>query len=145
MRIPIRESSSGITPACAGKSAPNTRVVPAPWNYPRLRGEESLDELVVKADKELPPLARGRESRSRYQVSISGITPACAGKRPAGPLKAPYLRNYPRLRGEEAVKLGLEVDDWELPPLARLARWPAIDGITPACAGKSLAGRVRAG
>ena len=50
-------------------------------------------------------------------------------------------RNYPRSRGEEAVKLGLEVDDWELPPLARGrafqdARDRLPGGITPARAGK---------
>ena len=90
---------------------------------------------------ELPPLARGRALLMPGGDTITGITPACAGKS-LRVISFPGCEgNYPRLRGEEpsvGMSLGFGA---ELPPLARgrgsgLCAVHGIAGITPACAGK---------
>ena len=68
---------------------------------------------------ELPPLARGREPFLIMAIFGEGITPARAGK--SLKLHREIIRggNYPRSRGEEFVKVVVEVPVRELPPLAR--------------------------
>ena len=109
----------GITPARAGKSAVGEENMVDSGNYPRSCGEESLDELVVKADKELPPLVRGRDARAGGRHDIRGITPARAGKSHF-PVSNPCpSRNYPRSCGEETVRSPRKPWPAELPPLVR--------------------------
>ena len=121
--IEALELDFGITPACAGKSAPSASASRRRRNHPRMRGEEL--RLWCR---------RGRRQ---------GITPACAGKSSWRRRTRSSRRNHPRVRGEESAsgvsrRLGLES-----PPRARgrasLAT-PAIPPhrITPACAGKRV-------
>ena len=71
------------------------------------------------------------------------ITPACAGKRTLLRTKMWQVWDHPRMRGEEdGLDFGA-LDDMGSPPhargrvLAKLAE-SEEDGITPACAGKSV-------
>ena len=72
---------TGITPACAGKSAGNTvnRIVAG--DHPRLRGEKPLSALPGNGRAGSPPLARGKGLLIQSHGLGQGITPACAGKR----------------------------------------------------------------
>ena len=92
---------------------------------------------------ESPPRARGRDLRLIHRLPLCGITPACAGK--SGRPTSQRLRswNHPRVRGEEeAMERGMLIPK-ESPPRARgrVTVWSMVtqdEGITPACAGKSL-------
>ena len=55
-----------------------------------------------------PPHVRGRDSRKPHHISVSGITPACAGKRLSLHLGVFGAEDHPRMCGEE----GSEVISW---------------------------------
>lgn len=87
-------SSSGITPACAGKSR---RMPPHPrsyGNHPRMRGEESTSSARSLPPPESPPRARGRGSIVTASPNSRRITPACAGKRVLK-MRPPRIWSYP--------------------------------------------------
>ena len=113
------------------------------WNYPRSRGEKFNPFFFIILFLELPPLARGKVGAcGRYWGSM-GITPARAGKRILFRHHSPFVKNYPRSRGEKRFGLVLARFALELPPLARGKgaapdSYLRIAGITPARAGKSL-------
>ena len=72
-----------------------------------------------------------------------GITPACAGKRATISALAAFLGDHPRLRGEKLLLHQPGQPSRGSPPLARGKVKTEVladvnDGITPACAGKSL-------
>ena len=93
---------------------------------------------------ELPPHARRRATPPWHHADRPGITSACAEKRNKQRSKQNLPRNYLRIRGEERMAAGHDIDRAELPPHARRrARSkrsviPA-SGITSACAEKSPA------
>ena len=76
-----RISELGITPACAGKRCTRSRIPPAAWNHPRVRGEENVRVQTEILRAESPPRARGRVAGAEWAAHVRGITPACAGKR----------------------------------------------------------------
>ena len=97
-----RRHSSGITPACAGKSCDKLPFYSVTEDHPRLRGEKSADEAYEEAELGSPPLARGKgflQASASYQ---QGITPACAGKRGALVRQNHQPEDHPRLRGEKS-------------------------------------------
>ena len=79
-RYLVTGNAGGITPARAGKRSAFRSGTGRARNYPRSRGEERTPDLLIANDKELPPLARGRASRSQRCRAIAGITPARAEK-----------------------------------------------------------------
>ena len=90
-----------------------------------------------------PPHARGRRRRLRSRIELDGITPACAGKT-YQVVPANWMTwDHPRMRGEDQY---LEVDNASgegSPPHARGRPMSGMrvslqNGITPACAGKTL-------
>ena len=70
----------GITPACAGKSKEIIVYPLAFWDHPRLRGEKLSVPYLLRHTNGSPPLARGKVSMLFLVCSVTGITPACAGK-----------------------------------------------------------------
>ena len=72
---------SGITPACAGKSAWRFPPQSSAGDHPRLCGEKRLNGSLKRQLKGSPPLVRGKEATSERMTGSRGITPACAGKR----------------------------------------------------------------
>ena len=132
-----------ITPACAGKSTCPSRSGRSFWNHPRVREEEHLSRTRARVLGESPPRARGRANARRIRIPVSRITPACAGKSPADPRCRAQPRNHPRVRGEEWSSHESAIAELESPPRARgrVTVWSMVtqdEGITPACAGKSL-------
>ena len=90
---------------------------------------------------------RGKESNGKPSELVSRITPACAGKRYMLYFSHDFAWDHPRMCGEKP--LGLAPAGWPSgsPPHVRGKGCDACtrsvyDGITPACAGKSKAGRL---
>ena len=73
-------TSSGITPACAGKTARRTVASTSPTDHPRMRGEDRLSWATYCSGRGSPPHARGRLPYQEIVVNPERITPACAGK-----------------------------------------------------------------
>ena len=75
---------TGITPAYAGKShcfaVPRVDVK----DHPRLCGEKSICFPRKSALPGSPPPMRGKDVKLSHSKFLHGITPAYAGKRPAG-------------------------------------------------------------
>ena len=89
-----------------------------------------------------PPRVRGKDTHFFALLALNGITPACAGKSPAS---GPVWRkrgDHPRVCGEKHGAPTSEMRAAGSPPRVRgkglagleLGR---LEGITPACAGKS--------
>ena len=134
----------GITPACAGKTRSRGSSRACRRDHPRMRGEDSRPATVSARKSGSPPHARGRRLGARAAQLQCRITPACAGKTKADMRGGEDLEDHPRMRGED-----LPVDDrrdgrWGSPPHARGRLYSEYwnspwAGITPACAGKTLA------
>ena len=90
-----------------------------------------------------PPRVRGKAAAVAVVGNKPGITPACAGKRPAGSSSGSWKKDHPRVCGEKGGwKVGT-LADYGSPPRVRgkahhLSLSVASCGITPACAGKRL-------
>ena len=75
-----RITSTGITPACAGKRLCQDADARKFEDHPRMRGEKDtalLDRLKAEGS---PPHARGKVRQQPSVESGERITPACAGK-----------------------------------------------------------------
>ena len=91
----------GITPAYAGKSLRKQNEQRYFEDHPRLCGEKSSMTIVFFLLAGSPPPMRGKASRSRRFCSLTGITPAYAGKREVAGLFSHLRRDHPRLCGEK--------------------------------------------
>ena len=90
-----------ITPACAGKRPLTTGYMAGQGDHPRMRGEK-YDKADLQALREgSPPHARGKAAESCAMMSLSRITPACAGKRNAGCAAMQPTQDHPRMRGDK--------------------------------------------
>ena len=131
----------GITPACAGK-----RLLPCCFwrlhrDHPRVCGEKRTRQAVWTQCGGSPPRVRGKVVLLLVGWLLSGITPACAGKRLCYPFFLSPLWDHPRVCGE---KLGDVYGVLYLrgsPPRVRgkacfLTSIRLLPRITPACAGK---------
>ena len=70
----------GITPACAGKTSLGLNSALFCRDHPRVCGENEDAEVIALSFAGSPPRVRGKPSQLLVDVSVSGITPACAGK-----------------------------------------------------------------
>ena len=95
----------GITPACAGKSIGGSDANKCPWDHPRVCGEKAAIFLAVCVPIGSPPRVRGKEIAHPFAGVISGITPACAGKRMAFAGLVHNRRDHPRVCGEKTKKI----------------------------------------
>ena len=103
--VAVQRGQRGITPACAGKSLRTPRKYSRGWDHPRVRGEKVLvlPSRVVRLGS--PPRARGKVILAVIGLVLSGITPACAGKRDTGKMLRNNIGDHPRVRGEKYLKL----------------------------------------
>ena len=112
-------------------------------DHPRMRGEDSADRFPRGRIQGSPPHARGRPVRDHGVRISGGITPACAGKTRQSEKRNRRFRDHPRMRGEDAEWLPRLSSPMGSPPhargrLFRLGPIVARQGITPACAGKTI-------
>ena len=137
------DEAQGITPACAGK----TKYLAYPFStmkdHPRMRGEDAGLFGLFWGLGGSPPHARGRRCAPPTWRRRAGITPACAGKTSLVPNHTSLLPDHPRMRGEDIIDRAFDRLDEGSPPHARgrpRRRWHGLtgEGITPACAGKTV-------
>ena len=100
-RVPPQGRWSGITPACAGKSAAPARPSIGRWDHPRVRGEKRTSTPQKMCFAGSPPRARGKAWTISSPGRCWGITPACAGKSTTGLFASANRRDHPRVRGEK--------------------------------------------
>ena len=89
-----------------------------------------------------PPRGRGKGYEEEENIHVTGITPAWAGKRPAGPCGRRRSWDHPRIGGEKGTGQIAVRSIAGSPPHRRgkgvaVAGVPVAGGITPAQAGKS--------
>ena len=112
-----------ITPACAGRSSKAVWISPTARDHPRVCGEKAFCTALSHAER--------------------GITPACAGRRICRSGRGAEVEDHPRVCGEKQEKTASFLKLWGSPPRVRgeaQLDFPAVrdDGITPACAGRSI-------
>ena len=133
----------GITPACAGKRFFSGLISWVPWDHPRMCGEKHVDRIATAPQIGSPPHVRGKGNVSSVDCVGQGITPACAGKSPAGaPVTLP-AEDHPRMCGEKMCTASPHTLRMGSPPHVRgKAKYSKLmlipHRITPACAGKRL-------
>ena len=93
----------GITPAYAGKSRGCPAACILRRDHPRVCGEKALLCLSLQQILGSPPRMRGKGIATPVQGSISGITPAYAGKRRSWRFAGIVLWDHPRVCGEKSV------------------------------------------
>ena len=76
------DSGKGITPACAGNRPPAPSVPVIAKDHPRVCGEQSTFCTPAVMFAGSPPRVRGTAALDLGKLTLTGITPACAGNRP---------------------------------------------------------------
>ena len=133
----------GITPAYAGKSTTAGRGRMPSRDHPRVCGEKGDKVKHCFHDLGSPPRMRGKDGINDSAQAVTGITPACAGKRVRHRRISKPTRDHPRVCGEK-LKFGTNVTkNPGSPPRVRGKEAPGRlcsdgRGITPAYAGKSF-------
>ena len=113
-------------------------------------GEKRLRKTYKKQLRGSPPHVRGKETLLADDARIVRITPACAGKSFGRPQSVSLPQDHPRMCGEKDLLQVLGHAVQGSPPHVRgkvthCSNPECGEGITPACAGKSVhAGRDRA-
>ena len=135
------KSTTGITPACAGKRHICKRYAMRRRDHPRVCGEKGRKNRFIFSHPGSPPRVRGKVARRGLAFSGFGITPACAGKRASSFHSMLTRWDHPRVCGEK--QLGKNATDYTLGSPPRVRGKVSVDevnvfhgGITPACAGK---------
>ena len=72
--------STGITPACAGKTRSCDKQRERHWDHPRVCGKNRLMVLNQMTSVGSPPRVREKPQPRIPAKMLTGITPACAGK-----------------------------------------------------------------
>ena len=91
----------GIIPACAGNSWPAHAGCRCGRDHPRVRGEQRSSVHVGNLILGSSPRARGTDTAEGLLELQLGIIPACAGNSRHPERDARYLRDHPRVRGEQ--------------------------------------------
>ena len=138
---PWQPTALGITPACAGKSAAQSLDRLCAGDHPRVCGEKVSWGNRHQEGLGSPPRMRGKVISSLQCDFLSGITPACAGKRKRSRLQRSGTGDHPRVCGEKLFDLTAKVTDKGSPPRMRGKDVYTVlkinpSGITPAYAGK---------
>ena len=80
-KLPSQKSSTGITPACAGKRVQALADKLGKQDHPRMCGEKFAAANPALPPSGSPPHVRGKGAYLPFRSPAAGITPACAGKR----------------------------------------------------------------
>ena len=138
----LKRFSSGITPACAGKSRRFFVFVWFKEDHPRVCGEKRLLLHIPERSWGSPPRVRGKVEQRIKDYQAAWITPACAGKRSKSWHSHSPQKDHPRVCGEKCQSTPASPQIIGSPPRVRGkgSKSPVtvrLMGITPACAGKS--------
>ena len=107
-----------------------------------MRGEDFSRRKQLAEGSGSPPHARGRRVDLVVRIEDLRITPACAGKTRHRAVRLCQNRDHPRMRGEDLYDAVVKLLKVGSPPHARgrqsaLSANASVQGITPACAGKT--------
>ena len=144
---PRHDYIRGITPACAGRRLTFSRPDALVEDHPRVCGEKRESVASAAVTQGSPPRVRGEVVDKRRVRHRDGITPACAGRRRGDNREKRMREDHPRVCGEKPATLKPSSVTWGSPPRVRgEVAAPQLGllgiGITPACAGRSLASSV---
>ncbi len=137
----------GTTPACAGTTKACGLSAATRWDDPRVRGNDLLAMKHNLVAEGRPPRARERLSDSGRRPGRTGTTPACAGTTMCRGRCGWWMRDDPRVRGNDPRGRRFLLCSGGRPPRARerrrLGRGRALrGGTTPACAGTTTCART---
>ena len=140
--LPEKHTSSGITPAYAGKSVKVNEPDCLPRDHPRVCGEKTSSNVPERKNPGSPPRMQGKGCPLLFRYYFIGITPACAGKRDKAGLPFVPVRDHPRVCGEKSGRVRPWRKHKGSPPRVRgkvgaVVCGVVYSGITPAYAGKS--------
>ena len=137
-------SRGGITPACAGTTFAYHFSKDLGRDHPRMCGDHIKSEPQLWTVGGSPPHVRGPLISELISSSGLGITPACAGTTFCWQKTKKFCKDHPRMCGDHLAKLLLLTRRRGSPPHVRgppcdSDQFYKVDGITPACAGTTLA------
>ena len=135
----------GITPACAGKTYLSSALICCSRDHPRVCGKNEDKSLQRETRLGSPPRVREKPAPIPAGAYPVGITPACAGKTLEKSVTASVYQDHPRVCGKNTFDKANMYKEVGSPPRVREKRsheqnGRIYDGITPACAGKTLKG-----
>ena len=96
-----RFTSTGITPAYAGKRLKRPMGDASAEDHPRICGEKACAGRNRSCEKGSPPHMRGKATVSRFIMMPMGITPAYAGKSITRLGEISLPKDHPRICGEK--------------------------------------------
>ena len=100
-----------ITPAYAGKRGSQRQRRGCRKDHPRVCGEKCIRKSGIQFKQGSPPRMRGKEVDTVAETSITGITPAYAGKSIEGICVIHHIWDHPRVCGEKlSLKLKMLLD-----------------------------------
>ena len=140
------ESYERITPACAGKTEPDTVVLASLADHPRVCGKNSSMISLSGCFSGSPPRVREKRVWKNTTVNRRRITPACAGKTRPTLTRWTGYEDHPRVCGKNVAFVTMISSSSGSPPRVR-EKHPrnqfrfVLLRITPACAGKTCVAR----
>ena len=143
------QNSQGITPAYAGKSLITAGSHSLEGDHPRVCGEKVLPISLATLVRGSPPRMRGKVCLLGSKTGLTGITPACAGKRKPRIIVIRQFQDHPRTCGEKGLSTFWSRNHSGSPPHMRGKDYRSnvrsiAPRITPAHAGKRPRSPVRA-
>ena len=102
--VAIFYAVDGITPACAGKTAPFSSISQPRRDHPRVCGKDPPKRLYQPPHPGSPPRVRERLSRKAFPCVEHRITPACAGKTSQADLYTLVSEDHPRVCGKDQIR-----------------------------------------
>ena len=97
--------TSGITPACAGKTYERLQSPQSDQDHPRVCGKNALPVGQLVSSEGSPPRVREKLNINRLDFQETRITPASAGKTPTSASGISSTKDHPRECGKNHVFL----------------------------------------
>ena len=138
----IFRDAGRITPAHAGKTDTLLDIAGYAADHPRACGENDTLKDKNGRYRGSPPRVRGKPSVVEWVIHKLRITPACAGKTEYMRTRVRFLKDHPRVCGENFMLSKDSTPGPGSPPRVRgkhivFNSANHLVGITPACAGKT--------
>ena len=95
--------STGLIPACAGKTIRGSRRRGDGPAHPRVCGENQTHAVSLNRITGSSPRVRGKREISRRSILVCGLIPACAGKTTGEQRGCAGERAHPRVCGENCA------------------------------------------
>ncbi len=129
------------------KAAPSPPRATSSREHPRVRGEQMTQTGGRRPFGGPSPRARGAGAAHQLSDTLRGTIPACAGSSRCARVPCSWLRDHPRVRGEQFNTAAAGIGAGGPSPRARGAAETEFEmieeiGTIPACAGSSRSSRT---